>query len=158
MILSAHLIGFSEACSNIVSDIRSVIDNPFISISVTQPAGPSSFFEHDLTDEWTPVGELSTPGRLASEVYLPAAYVSDKLNRGTVGILYSSNGALPMKTSSANADHSFQSRNNIGSQLMPKPTMLVAAVFLLLMMSAIASAQNVTVAGSTGADGSYATI
>ncbi len=41
---------------------------------------------------------------------------------------------------------------------MRKAIMLAATGFLLLMMSAMAAAQNVTVAGSTGANGSYPTL
>jgi hypothetical protein len=63
-----------------------------------------------------------------------------------------------MKTSRANTTNSFQFRTNNQSQLMRKAIKLTAAVFLLLTMCAIASAQNVTVAGSTGANGSYPTL
>lgn len=62
-----------------------------------------------------------------------------------------------MKTSRLTTTNLSQSANN-GSQLIRKATMFAATVFLLLMISAIASAQNVTVAGSTGANGSYPTL
>src|SRR4030081_1288232 len=46
-----------------------------------------------------------------------------------------------MKTSRPNTTNSFQSRHNNQSQLMRKAIMLALAVFLMLMMSAIASVQ-----------------
>jgi hypothetical protein len=64
-----------------------------------------------------------------------------------------------MNTSRANSQQSFQPRTNNGSQSLRKAIMPVAAVFLLLMMSAIASAQvSVTATAGTVGPTPYTTV
>jgi hypothetical protein len=64
-----------------------------------------------------------------------------------------------MKTSRTSTDNSLQYPNNNHSQFMRKAIMLAAAVFLLLMMSAIASAQvSVTATAGTVGPTPYTTL